>query len=165
MVLPRLGPAGGCWLGKEHPERLPEAFWDCKVRSRSRNQKSEFLQLLGCCCFNSQSAERLKSPKMKQKRPDGSFYLFQSIWLNQKSPDAEIPSTKMERKSKSFEPSLTYARDAEILSRKMKRKRPDAAIRYSTLCRGAVQYLIDAEIPSPKMEQKRKSFEPSLTCA
>ena len=25
----------------------------------------------------------------------------------------------------------------------MKRKRPDAAIRYSTLCRGAVQYLID----------------------
>ena len=49
----------------------------------------------------------------------------------------------MERKSKSFEPSLTYALDAEILSRKMKRKRPDAAIRYSTLCRGAVQYLID----------------------
>ena len=38
---------------------------------------------------------------------------------------------------------MTYARDAEILSQKMKRKRPDAAIRYSTLCRGAVQYLID----------------------
>ena len=38
---------------------------------------------------------------------------------------------------------MTYARDAEILSRKMKRKRPDATIRYSTLCRGAVQYLID----------------------
>ena len=144
-------------------------------------KKSEFLQLLGCCYFDSQSAERLKSPKMKRKRPDGSSYLFQSIWLNQKSPDAEIPSPKMERKSKSFEssltcagdaeilspklnqkspdaeilspkmeqksksfePSLTYARDAKILSRKMKRKRPDAAIRYSTLCRGAVQYLID----------------------
>ena len=96
---------------------------------------------------------------MKRKRPDGSFYLIQSIWLNQKSPDAEIPSPevtqvagpavtdnatpKMERKSKSFEPSLTYARDAEILSRKMKGKRPGAAIRYSTLCRGVVQYLTD----------------------
>ena len=163
MVLPRLGPAGGCWLGKKHPERLPEAFWGCKVRSRSRNQKSEFLQLLGCCCFNSQSAERLKSPKMKQKRPDGSFYLFQSIWLNQKSPDAEIPSPevtqvagpavtdnatpKMEQKSKSFESSLTCAGDAEILSPKMNQKSPGA------------------EIPSPKMERKSKSFEPSLTYA
>ena len=26
--LPRLGPADGCWPGKEHPERLPEAVWD-----------------------------------------------------------------------------------------------------------------------------------------
>ena len=161
MVLPRLGPAGGCWLGKKHPERLPEAFWGCKVRSRSRNQKSEFLQLLGCCCSDSQNAERLKSPKMKRKLPDGSFYLFQSIWLNQKSPDAEIPSPevtqvagpavtdnatpKMEQKSKSFESSLTCAGDAEILSPKMNQKSPDA------------------EIPSPKMEQKSKSFEPSLT--
>ena len=96
---------------------------------------------------------------MKRKRPDGLFYLFQSIWLNQKSPDAKIPSPevtqvagpavtdnatpKMERKSKSFESSLTCAGDAEILSPKMKRKRPDAAIRYSTLCRGVVQYLTD----------------------
>ena len=88
---------------------------------------------------------------MKRKRPDGSFYLFQSIWLNQKSPDAEIPSPevtqvaglavtdnvtpKMERKSKSFEPSLTCARDAEILSPKMNQKSPDA------------------EIPSPEVTQ------------
>ena len=84
----------------------------------------------------------MKSPKMKRKRPDDSFYLFLNE-MNQKSPDAEIPSPKMEQKSKPFEPSLTYARDAEILSRKMKGKRPDAAIRYSTLCRGVVQYLTD----------------------
>ena len=126
---------------------------------------------------------------MKRKRPvGGSIYLSIKSPLPKRKrrddsspPDAEVPSPevtqvagpvvtdnatpKMEQKSKSFEPSLTYARDAEILSRKMKRKRPDAAIRYSTLCRGAVQYLIDAEIRSPKMEQKRKSFEPSLTCA
>ena len=51
--------------------------------------------------------------------------------------------SKKWKKSKSFEPSLTCARDAEILSRKMKGKRPDAAIRYSTLCRGVVQYLTD----------------------
>ena len=33
--LPRLGPADGCWLGKEHPERLPEAVWDWKVRLKN----------------------------------------------------------------------------------------------------------------------------------
>ena len=81
---------------------------------------------------------------MKRKRPDAAIrYSTLCRGAVQYLIDAEIPSPKMERKSKSFEPSLTYARDAEILSRKMKRKRPDAAIRYSTLCRGAVQYLID----------------------
>ena len=33
--LPRLGPADGCWPGKEHPERLPEAVWDWKVRLKN----------------------------------------------------------------------------------------------------------------------------------
>ena len=60
-----LGPANGCWPGKEHPVitictdlRLPEAFENVKVRlknQKSRNQRSEFFS---CCCFDSQS-ERL----------------------------------------------------------------------------------------------------------
>ena len=77
---------------------------------------------------------------MKRKRPvGGSIYLSIKSPLPKRKrrddsspPDAEVPSPevtqvagpvvtdnatpKMERKSKSFEPSLTCARDAEILT-------------------------------------------------
>ena len=46
MVLPRLGPANGCWLGEEHPVitictdlRLPEASEAVKVRLKNHEIK------------------------------------------------------------------------------------------------------------------------------
>ena len=48
MVLPRLGPANGCWPGKEHPVitictdlRLPEAFETLKVRLKNQKIKNQ----------------------------------------------------------------------------------------------------------------------------
>ena len=126
-------------------------------------------------------------------------------------PDAEVPSPevtqvagpvvadtatpKMERKSKSFEPSLTCARDAEILTdefmvRKNKAEKVVTAVsNHARSYKGQtstpeiinLEKSPDADIPSPevtqvagpavtdnatpKMERKSKSFEPSLTCA
>jgi hypothetical protein len=48
VVLPRLGPANGCWPGKEHPVitictdlRLPEAFETLKVRLKNQKIKNQ----------------------------------------------------------------------------------------------------------------------------
>ena len=74
MVLPRLGPANGCWPGKEHPVitictdlRRPETFETVKSEiEEPENQESEFFS---CCCFDSQS-ERLSEEAATCQRID-----------------------------------------------------------------------------------------------
>ena len=53
MVLPRLGPANGCWPGEEHPVitictdlRLPEASETVKVRLKNQKIKKSKIRVL-----------------------------------------------------------------------------------------------------------------------
>ena len=40
-----MGPADGCWLGKEHPVRLPEAFGTVKVRLKNQKIKKSKIRV------------------------------------------------------------------------------------------------------------------------
>ena len=75
MVLPGLGPANGCWLGEEHPVitictdlRLPEASEAVKVRLKKPENQEIKDQSFFSCCFDSQSAERLRE-STEEKSP------------------------------------------------------------------------------------------------
>jgi len=54
VVLRRLGPVNGFWLGKEHPVRPPEAFGTMKVRfedQKIKKSKNQSFSAVGLVLF------------------------------------------------------------------------------------------------------------------